>query len=59
MGWFLVCAAIAVLGLLYLVVHARAVWRKVRLLLAEIDDAATRAQEASAPDPGPGGPEAP
>lgn len=54
MGWFLICAAIALLGLMYLVVHGRAVWQKLRLLLAEVDAAATRAQEASTPvgDPG-------
>lgn len=55
-GWFLICAAIALLGLAYLFVHARTVWRKVRLLLAELDAAATRAQEASAPGPRSGEP---
>jgi hypothetical protein len=54
-GWFWICAAIALLGLAYLVVHGRAVWRKVRLLLAEVDAAVTRAEEASRPGAGPGG----
>lgn len=48
-GWFLICAAIALLGLVYLFVHARAVWRKARLLLAELDAAAHRAEDASRP----------
>jgi len=48
-GWFGVCAAIALFGLVYLFFHARAVWRKARLLLAELDAASQRAQEASRP----------
>jgi hypothetical protein len=55
-GWFWICAAIALLGLAYLVVHARAVWRKVRLLLAEVDAAVARAEEASRPGPRPAEP---
>ena len=46
-AWVGVSAAIALLGLVYLVFHARAVWRKVRLLLAEVDTAVRRAEEAS------------
>lgn len=57
-AWVGVCAAIAILGLAYLVVHARAVWHKVRLLLAEVDAAVQRADEASRPGPPSGAPEA-
>ena len=49
MGWFVVSAAIALFGLVYLFFHARAVWRKVRLLLAEVGTAVQRADEASRP----------
>ena len=55
-GWFWVCAAIALLGLVYLFFHGRAVWHKVRLLLAEIEAASVRAEEASRPGPTPGAP---
>ena len=48
-AWFGVCAAIALFGLVYLFFHARAVWRKVRLLLAEPGAAVQRAEEASRP----------
>ncbi len=48
-GWFWVCVAIAVLGLVYLFVHGRAVWHKLRLLLAEVSAASERAAEASRP----------
>ena len=48
-GWFGVCAAIALFGLVYLFFHARTVWRKARLLLAEVDAAGQRAEEASRP----------
>ena len=57
-AWVGVCAAIAVLGLVYLVVHARAVWHKVRLLLDEVGTAVRRADEASRPGPPTGAPEA-
>ena len=56
--WVGVSAAIALLGLVYLVFHARAVWRKVRLLLAEVDTAVRRADEASRPGRPSGAPEA-
>lgn len=54
--WFWVCAAIAVLGLVYLFFHGRAVWHKVRLLLAEVEAASARAEEASRPASPPGAP---
>ena len=49
MGWFLVSAAIALIGLFFLVVLAREVWRKLRRLLDEIDTAVARASQASLP----------
>lgn len=49
MFWFAVCAAIAVLGGVYLVVQAREVWRKCVKLFEEIDAALARAEAASHP----------
>lgn len=49
MGWVLACVLIALLGLVYLFLQAREVWRKSRLLLGEIETAAARAGEASPP----------
>ncbi|MGJ7451522.1 hypothetical protein [Aquipuribacter sp. MA13-13] len=49
MGWVLACVLIALVGLIYLFLQAREVWRKSRLLLGEIETAAARAGEASQP----------
>lgn len=57
MGWFLVCTAIALLGLVYLFLIGREVWRKARLLLEEVDQAVARAEQASRPGAGPAAPE--
>lgn len=48
-GWVLACVLIALVGLIYLFLQAREVWRKSRLLLGEIETAAARAEEASQP----------
>lgn len=57
-GWFLVCTAIALLGLVYLVLTAREVWRKASRLLEEVDQAVRRAEAASRPGQDPVAPEA-
>lgn len=57
-AWFAVSAAIALFGLVYLFFHARTVWRKARLLLAEVATAVQRAEEASRPGQQSGAPEA-
>lgn len=57
MGWFLVCTAIALLGLVYLFLIGREVWRKARLLLEEVDQAVARAEQASRPGARPAAPE--
>lgn len=48
-GWVLACALIALFGLAYLFLQAREVWRKSVLLLAEVETAAARAEQASQP----------
>lgn len=53
-GWVLACVLIAVSGLAYLVLQAREVWRKTRLLLAELEAAGVRAEQASRPAATPG-----
>ncbi len=53
-GWVLVCVVVALLGAVYLFLHAREVFRKGRLLLVEIETAAARAEAASTPVPAPG-----
>ena len=58
-GWVLACVLIAVSGLAYLLLQAREIWRKTRLLLAELEAAGTRAEEASRPPATPGPPRGP
>ena len=48
-GWVLACVLIALLGLVYLSLQAREVWRKAKLLLAEVEEASARADAASQP----------
>jgi len=50
-GWVLACVLIALLGLIYLLLQAREVWRKAKLLLGEVETASARAGEASQPSP--------
>lgn len=48
-GWVLVCVLVVLLGLGYLFLQAREVWRKSRLLLGEVEAASARAAQASQP----------
>ncbi|WP_380168118.1 hypothetical protein [Jannaschia sp. R86511] len=56
MGWVIACVLIALVGLVYLFLQAREVWRKARLLLGEVEAAAARAEAASQPTSHPAGP---
>ena len=58
-GWVLACVLIALLGLVYLFLQGREVWRKARLLLTEVEAAAARAEEASRPARATDGPTGP
>ena len=53
-GLLPVTDALALLGAAYLFLQAREVWRKTRLLFAEIETAAARAEQASRPAAAPG-----